>query len=88
MYDLKQASVLAYQNLTKLLTNGGYQHIVESLGMQKHKTRKTHFCLCVDDFGVKYCSKEDVQHLHDTHEKKYTCKIEWTGEKILGYKIN
>ena len=35
MYSLKQASVLVYQNLTKLLTDGGYQHIVGSLGMWK-----------------------------------------------------
>ena len=80
MYSLKQASVLYYQNLTKLLTDGGYQHIVGSLGMWKHKTRQTVFCLCVDDFGVKYYNKEDVQHLHDTIAKEYTCKIYWTGE--------
>ena len=88
MYGLKQASVLAYQNLTKLLTDGGYQHIVGSLGMWKHKTRKTLFCLCVDDFGVKYYSKEDVQHLHDTIAKEYTCKIDWTGKNFLGYTLN
>ena len=88
MYGLKQASVLAYQNLTKLLTAGGYQHIVGSLGMWKHNTRKTLFCLCVDDFGVKYYSKADVQHLHDTIAKEYTCKIDWTGENFLGYKLN
>ena len=52
MYGLKQASVLAHQNLTKLLTEGGYEHILGSLGMWKHITRKTIFCLCVDDFGV------------------------------------
>ena len=28
MYGLKQVSILAYQNLTKLLTDGGYQHIM------------------------------------------------------------
>ena len=33
MYSLKQASILAYQNLTKLLTDGGYQHIMGSLGI-------------------------------------------------------
>ena len=87
MYGLKQASVLAYQNLTKLLTDGGYEHILGSLGMWKHKTRRTTFCLCVDDFGVKYFSKEDVQHLHDTIAKEYTCKIDWSGENFLGYKI-
>ena len=88
MYDLKQASVLAYQNLTKLLIDGGYQRIVGFLGMWKHKIRKTLLCLCVDGFGVKYYSKEDEQHLHHTIEKEYTCKIDWKGENFLGYKIN
>ena len=65
MYGLKQAVILAYHSLSKLLTNGGYEQILDSLRMWKHKTRKTLFCLCVDDFGVRYYSKEDVQQLHD-----------------------
>ena len=50
----------------KAAYRGGYEHILGSLGMWKHKTRKTIFCLCIDDFGITYFSKEDVQHLHDT----------------------
>ena len=87
MYGLKQASVLAYQHLSKLLNDGGYKQILGSLGMWKHETRDTIFCLCVDDFGVKYFSKEDVQHLHDTIATEYTCKIDWKGENFLGYTI-
>ena len=64
MYGLKQAYVLAYQSLSKLLTNGGYEQILGSLGMWKH-LKKTLVFLCVDDFGVKYYSKEDVKYLHD-----------------------
>ena len=41
----------------------------------------------MDDFGVKYFSKEDVQHLHDTIATEYTCKIDWKGENFLGYTI-
>ena len=55
--------------------------------MWKHETRDTIFCLCVDDFDVKYFSKEDVQHLHDTIATEYTCKIDWKGENFLGYTI-
>jgi hypothetical protein len=28
-----------------------------------HKSRPIQFALCVDDFGVKYVNKEDVEHL-------------------------
>ena len=60
MYGLNQASVLAYYQLSSRLTNDGYQPIIGSLGIWKHNTRKTLFYLCVDDFGAKYYSKEDV----------------------------
>ena len=82
MYGLKQASVLAYQYLSKLLTDGEYTQILGSLGMWKHETRKTLFCLCVGDFGMTYFSQEDVQHLHDTIATEFTCKIDWKGGKL------
>ena len=87
MYGLKQAFVLTYQKLSKLLTNGGYDQISGSLGMRKHKTRKTLFCLCVDDFGVTYYAKKEVQHLHDLIAKEYKCNIDWNGRNFLGYTI-
>ena len=40
MHGLKQAPVLVYQKLTQLLTDGGYQHSVGSLGMWKQKQDK------------------------------------------------
>ena len=69
MYGLRQESSLAYQYLSTLLIDGGYKQILESLGMWKQKSRKTLFCLCVENFGVKYHSKVDVQNLYDTIAK-------------------
>ena len=43
MYDLKQAALLAYEKLSSLLKEVDYIPIVRSLGMWKHKTRKTIF---------------------------------------------
>ena len=63
MYGLKQAALLAYKNLLKLLNNAGYHTIPVSLGLWRHKTRKTLFSLCVDDFGVKFYNKNDLDHL-------------------------
>ena len=56
--------------------------------MWKHKKYKTIFYLCVDDFGVNYFSKEDVQHVYDTLAKEYTYKIDWTSEHFIDYMIN
>ena len=59
-----------------------------TLGLWKHKTKKTIFCLCVDNFGIKYYSAEDLQHLHSTISKKYTCKIDHTGKNFLGFTLD
>lgn len=80
-------AVLAYQKLSQILKSGGYHQILGSLGIWKYEYRKTCFCLCVDDFGVKYYLKEDVQHSHDTIAEEYTNKIDWTGQHFLAYKI-
>ena len=63
MYGLKQAARLAFDNLIKLLAPDGYYPVRESPGLWKHKTRSTIFTLCVDDFGIKYASQEDADHL-------------------------
>ena len=63
MYDLKQAALLAYRQLEKNLAKYGYAPISGTVGLWKHETRPTTFCVCVDDFGVKYFSEADGQHL-------------------------
>ena len=65
MYRLRQATILAYKQLVKNLKPYGYYPIPHTMGMWAHKTRPTKFCLCVDDFGVKYFSKDDIHHLLD-----------------------
>lgn len=88
MYGLKQAAILAYEFLSSLLKDASYAPITGTLGLWKHSTRKTIFCLCVDDFGVKYFSEEDLTHLHQAISKKYTCKIDHQGRNFLGFTLN
>ena len=63
MYGLKQAAILAYNHLVKQLKPHVYHPCSESTGLGHRKTIKIKFCLCVDDFGVKYFSKDDADHL-------------------------
>ena len=88
MYGLRQAAVLAYNYLSSLLKQAGYTPIVGSLGLWKHQTRKTLFSLCVDDFGIKYYTKDDVDHLLSAIEKQYTAKVDWTGRHFLGFTLD
>ena len=48
---------------------------------------KTIFCLCVDDFGIKSFSKEDVVHLENALKPQYTAKVDWKGEDFLGFNL-
>ena len=63
MYGLKQAARLAYDNLFTNLKKDGYFPDKYCPNIWSHESRSTNFCLCVDDFGVKYFAKDDAQHL-------------------------
>ena len=63
MYSLKQAAILAYQQLVKRLKPHGYYPVPNTAGLWAHKTRRIVFVLCVDDFRIKYFNKDDKNHL-------------------------
>ena len=77
MYSLKQVALLAYNFLKQTLEPHGYFPIPHITGTWKHKHRRIVFCLCVDDFGVKYYDKKhDVQHLINTLQRFYKVSID------------
>lgn len=88
MYGLKQAAVLAYQNLVKVMKEHGYHPCPLSTGMWHHETRKTKFCVCVDDFGVKYHSEDDANHLLNSLKQHYNITTDWAGEEYCGLTIS
>ena len=59
MYWLKEAGVLAFNYVVKNLAPFGYYLVQHTPGLWKHKTRKTVFTLCVDDFGINYQLEQD-----------------------------
>ena len=63
MYGLKQAAILAYEHLSALLIEASYFPIPATMGLWKHKTRPTLYSLCVDNFGVKFFTQDDLNHL-------------------------
>ena len=54
MYGIKQAAILAYNNLAKNLQPYGYKYIHHTLGLWKNETKPMTLFLCEDDFGIKY----------------------------------
>ncbi len=63
VWGLPQAGILANKKLRQKLAPFGYHKCVETPGLWKHASRPLTFTLVVDDFGVKYESKEDVDQL-------------------------
>ncbi len=72
VWGLPQASTLANKRLQQKLAPFGYSECVNTPGLWKHDTRPISFTLVVNDFGVKYVSREDVDHLIDSIKKTYT----------------
>ena len=56
MYGLKQAAILAYKLLLQRLEKDGHYPIPLTDGLFQHKSMKTVFAQCIDDFWVKYHS--------------------------------
>ena len=83
MYGLKQAAVLAHEQLVENLKPFGY-HPIPNTNFWKHTTRPTIFCLCVDDFGVKYYSKADADHLLSALSQHYQYTVDWKGTHFCG----
>jgi hypothetical protein len=58
------------------------------VGSLETYTRPISFTLVVDDFGVKYVSKEHVDHLIWCIKQKYQLTGDWTGNLYCGIKLN
>ena len=88
MHGLKQASRLAHDKLVQHLSSYGYQPDPIHPNFWTHKTRKTKFCLCVDDFGVKYYSEADAQHLIQALKAAYKISIDTSGNNYCGLTLH
>ena len=78
MYGLKQAAMFAYKQMKKNLAPHGYYPIPNIVGLWKYATQPIHFCLYVDNFGIKFEIKEDADHLVNTLRKFYQIAIDWS----------
>ena len=54
----------------------------------RHHSRDISFTLVVDDFGVKYTSLDDFQHLQTSLELLYLVTSSPTGTRYLGFDID
>jgi hypothetical protein len=88
MYGLKEAGIIAFNQLVRKLAPSGYEPMPFTPGLWRHRTRRTTFVLCVDDFGVKYFSKPDAMHLIDAIKADYDLTIDWSGALYCGLTLD
>ncbi len=79
IWGLPQAGILANKYLRgKLAPFGYYEHVSTPL-LWYHETRPILFTLVVNNFGLKYVNKENIDHLIASIKKTYTLTEDWTG---------
>ncbi len=88
MYSLPQAGIIAQNLLTKRLHKAGYQQSKITPGYWHHDWRPISFTLVVNNFGVKYINKEDVEHLASILKQDYEINIDWEGMQYLGLTLD
>ena len=87
IYGLKEAGLIAFENLVRNLKPFGYEPVKFTPGIWKHTTRPTTFTLCVDDFGIKYFSKDDAHHLVQAVQHNYDITTDWSGSLYCGFNL-
>ena len=88
MYGLKQTGIIANMELTKHLDKFGYHPVQHTPGLWKHNTQATIFTLVVDDFAIKYASKQDAEHLLQALRAKYSISTDWYASLYIGITLN
>ncbi len=84
VWGLPQAGILANKQLHHKLAPFGYHESINTPGLWRHKSRPLIFTLVVNDFGVKFVNKADVDHLIASIKKTYTLTEDWTGSLYCG----
>jgi hypothetical protein len=77
MYGLPKAGIIAQDLLTKRLQKAGYRQSKDTPGYWRHDWRPISFTLVVNDFGVKYINKDDVEHLISVLQQDYKVDTDW-----------
>lgn len=89
IYGLPEAGKLSQEKLYAYLLPHGYVVAPNTPGLIRDINSDLMFSLVVDDFGVSYTNKKDVEKLISLlQQNDYELKIDWTGTKYLGLTIN
>ena len=58
------------------------------VGLWKHKTKNIQFVLVVDDFGIKYTKKEDLDHLISLLKSHHDVSVDLKGKEFVKIELH
>jgi hypothetical protein len=88
MYSLLQSSLLGNDLLEEQLSNEGYFQSKIVPRFWKHKTKKIQYVLVVDDFGIKYINRNDLDCLIATLEKHNDVAVNLKGKEFIKIELD
>lgn len=88
IYGLPHAGLTAQQLLEKRLNAKGFRQSQFTPGLWTHDTHPIILLLVVDDFGVKYISKENAEYLMNVLQEHYKISHSWGGTKYAGIMLD
>ncbi len=88
MYGLPQSGSNSHDELKERLNKDGYFKSPLVPALWKHKTQPTQFVLIVDNFGIKYFTTEDLDHLINTLKKYYDVKVDPEGKELVKIELD
>jgi hypothetical protein len=88
VWGLPQAGILAKKHRRCKLDPFGYYKHVNTLGLWYHESRPISLTLVVDNFGIKYKTKDDINHLIGAIKSTYTVTEDWTGNLHCSITLN
>ena len=84
MYGLKQSGKIAYDELVKHSKPFGYSPTKHTPGYWRHNIKPISFVLYANDFAIKYTNNNDLNHLLQVLQTKYTITTYLTGSLYCG----
>ncbi len=88
IWGITQAGILANKRLRRKLAPFGYYEHVSTPSLWYYKRRPILFTLAVNNFGVKYVNKEDIDYLIASIKKTYTLTKDWMGNLYCGIPLD
>ena len=83
IYGLKQAGIIANQELVKHMDTFGYHPVQHTPDLWIHDNRHTIFSLVVENNCVQYSSTEDADHLLMSSDTNILSQLVWKRQSTL-----